>query len=516
MLCGRLKFVFRFEGGEYVEKALGELRERLGEVYDLRAAAGLLVWDRATMMPPKGAESRGRQTALLGRLAHEKFTAPRIGELLDELPDEDFPYDSDEAGLLRTTRRQYERESRKPADLVSRLARHSAASYGAWAKARPNDDFEAVRPFLEETLELSRELAACFPESEHPADALIAETDPGMNAASVKSVFSELREGLVPLVEEISERPNFDDSCLRQRFPEKEKMEFAEGIVRRFGYDFERGRCDLTLHPFAIRFGWGDARITTRVHDDDFRYPLLPTMHESGHAMYEQGVREEYEGTPLGRGASAGVHESQSRLWENLVGRSRAFWEHFHPEARKRFASQLGDVPFEEFYGAMNRVEPSLIRTNADEVTYNLHVILRFDFELALLEGSMEVRDLPEVWRERMKKDLVVEVPDDRDGVLQDSHWFQRPIGGVFQGYTLGNVMSVPFYRAALDARPEIEDDIRGGNFETLRAWLTENIYRHGSKYEAPELLENATGRSLTVEPYLDYLRSKYGELYSL
>lgn len=499
-----------------MEKAFGELRERLGEVYDLQAAAQLLVWDRATMMPPKGAESRGRQTALLRRLAHERFTDPKLGELLDELADEDLPYDSDEAGLLRVTRRKYEHEARKPADLVSRLARHSAASYGAWAKARPSDDFESVRPFLEETLELSRELAACFPESVHPADALIAEMDPGMDASSVGSVFAELREGLVPLVGGISARPNFDDSCLRQRFPEKEKMEFAEAIVRRFGYDFERGRHDLTLHPFATRFGWGDARITTRVDENDFRRPLFTTMHESGHAMYEQGVKKEYEGTPLGRGTSAGAHESQSRLWENLVGRSRAFWERFYPEARKRFASYLGDVSFEEFHGAINRVEPSLIRTDTDEVTYNLHVILRFDFELALLEGSMEARDLPEAWRERMKKDLGVEVPDDRDGVLQDSHWFQRPIGGVFQGYALGNVMSVPFYRAALDARPEMEKDIRAGNFETLRGWLTENVYRHGSKYEAPELLENATGRGLAVEPYLDYLRSKYGELYSL
>lgn len=499
-----------------MERALAELRERLGEVYDLQAAASLLLWDRATMMPPKGAESRGRQTALLGRLAHERFTDPRIGELLDELGDVDFPYDSDEAGILRVTRRKYEHEARKTPDLVSRFARHSAASYGAWARARPAGDFESVRPFLEETLELSRELAACFPESGHPADALIAEMDPGMDAESVKTVFSELREGLIPLVEEISSRPNFDDSCLRQRFPKKEKMEFAEAIVRRFGYDFERGRHDLTLHPFAIRFGWGDARITTRVYENDFRYPLLTTMHESGHAMYEQGVAKEFEGTPLGRGTSAGVHESQSRLWENLVGRSRAFWEHFYPEAQKGFASQLGNVSFEEFYRAINRVEPSLIRTDADEVTYNLHVILRFDFELALLEGSMEVRDLPDAWRERMRKDLGVEVPDDRDGVLQDSHWYQRPIGGVFQGYALGNVMSVPFHRSALEANPEVENDIRAGNFETLRGWLTENIYRHGSKYEAPELLKNATGRGLAVESYLDYLRAKYGELYSL
>jgi carboxypeptidase Taq len=501
-----------------MEPGLEELKKRLGEVYDLRYAANLLRWDEATYMPPGGVVARGRQLATLDRLAHERFTDPAMGELLEGLRsyEEELPYDSDEAALIRVTSREYGRAARKPPGFVARLAEHSSASYHAWKGARPDDDFATMRSYLEETLDLSRELSSFFPESEHVADPLIAEADPGMNAASVRAVFSGLREVLVPLVEEISEKPPVDDSFLRQPFDEVEQLALGEAVIGRFGCDFARGRQDLTAHPFMVKLSWGDVRITTRFKDNDMREPLFTTMHEAGHALYEQGVSRKFDGTPLGEVNYHGVHESQSRLWENIVGRSLPFWTFFYPRLQERFPGRFDSVSLGEFYRAINKVEPSLIRTEADEVTYDLHVILRFDLELALLEGSLEVRDLPEAWRERMKNDLGIVPPDDRDGVLQDSHWYDGTIGGMFQGYTLGNIMGAQFYRAALAAKPELPGEICSGEFGALRGWLRENVYRHGSKYAELEILQRATGSPLAIGPYVDYLRSKYGEIYSL
>lgn len=500
-----------------MEAGLRRLRDRLAEVFDLRYAAALLYWDQATYMPPGGAAARGRQLATLRRIAHEKFTDPALGELLEELrPVEEYPYGSDEAALVRVTRREHERAVALPPEFVAELSGHASASFAAWTRGRPADDFEGMRPYLERTLELSRRYAEFFPGHEHPADPLIEGSDYGMTARVVRAAFSELREALVPLVAEVSERPRPDDSCLRQPFDEAGQFAFSEDVIRRFGYDFERGRQDLTTHPFATKFSTGDVRITTRSRENDLRSPLFPTLHESGHAMFEQGVSAAYEGTPLSRGTSMGVHESQSRLWENLIGRSRPFWDFFYPRLKDTFPEELGSVEQEEFYRAINRVERSRIRTDADEVTYNLHVILRFDLELALLEEDLEVRDLPEAWRERMREDLGVVPESDRDGVLQDAHWFNGTIGGMFQGYALGNIMSAQFFDAALREHPEIPDEVSSGEFGALHGWLTENVYRPGKKYTAAETLERATGSTMRIEPYMTYLRSKYGELYGL
>ena len=314
----------------------------------------------------------------------------------------------------------------------------------------------------------------------------------------------------------ITEQAPADDACLRQVFPEAKQWDFGLDIARRFGYDFERGRQDKAPHPFTINFSIGDVRITTRVQEDFLGDALFSTLHEAGHAMYEQGIRTEFEGTPLAGGTSAGVHESQSRLWENLVGRSRPFWRAFYPKLQETFPGQLGSVPLEIFYQAINKVERSLIRTDADEVTYNLHVMLRFDFELALLEGELAVKDLPEAWRERFKADLGIVPPDDRDGVMQDVHWYDGAIGGAFQGYTLGNILSAQFYAAALQAHPEIPAEMEQGEFGTLHAWLVEQVYQHGSKFTANELVQRVTGGPMRIEPYVGYLRGKYGELYDL
>lgn len=501
-----------------MEPKFQELKTRLLEVNDLSAAAGVLYWDQSTYMPPGGTVARGRQMATLSRLAHEKFTDPAIGKLLNALtPYEDsLPYDSDEASLLRVTRRDYERAIKIPAEFTAEVTKHTSESYQVWTEARPANDFEAVRPYLEKTLDYSRQAANFFPGYEHIADPLIESSDYGMTATDVRRIFAELRGELVPIAKAITEQPPADDACLHQHFPVEKQIAFSMDAAQQFGYDLNRGRQDKTHHPFMTKFSLGDVRITTRSKEDDLGDALFSTLHETGHALYEQGIRMELEGTPLAGGTSSGVHESQSRLWENIVGRSRGFWQCFYPKLQSTFPEQLGSVPLDEFYRAINKVERSLIRTDADEVTYNLHVMLRFDFELALLEGTLEIRELPDAWRERFDADFGIVPPDDKDGVLQDVHWYFGLIGGSFQGYTLGNILGAQFFATALKAHPGIPSQIEKGDFGTLHTWLKENLYQHGSKYTALEIIERATGSSLLIEPYMAYLRTKYGKLYDL
>jgi carboxypeptidase Taq len=337
-----------------------------------------------------------------------------------------------------------------------------------------------------------------------------------MRASTVRALFAALREQLVPIVQAITAQPVADDACLRQHFPEAQQLAFGLEAIKQLGYDFDRGRQDKTHHPYMIKFSLGDVRITTRFSENDLGNALFSTIHEAGHALYEQGIRMEFEGTPLASGTSAGVHESQSRLWENIVGRSRGFWQFFYPRLQATFPDQLGGVPLDIFYRAINKVKPSLIRVDADEVTYNLHVMMRFDFELDLLEGRLAVRDLPDAWHERTQSDLGIAPPDDRDGVLQDVHWYGGPIGGAFQGYTLGNILSAQFFESAIRAHPAIRAEIATGKFDTLHGWLKQNIYQHGRKFTASQLVERATGGPLSFEPYIRYLREKYGELYQL
>lgn len=502
---------------DYASK-LRELKIRLLEISDLNAAASVLAWDQATYMPPGGAAARGRQIALLSRLAQEKFIDPQIGKLLDDLRpyEESLPYEDDDASLIRVTRREYERALRIPPEFMARFNEHSAEAYMVWAEARPANDFRKVQPYLEKTLDFSRELSNFFPGYEHIADPLIDFADYGMKVSTVRKLFDDLRAAQVPLVQAITAQEAVDDSCLRKHYPEAAQLAFGEQVVRRLGYDFQRGRIDKTHHPFATSFSIGDVRITTRVREDYLGECLFSNIHEAGHAMYEQGVDPKYEGTPLAGGTSAGVHESQSRLWENIVGRSLPFWEYFYPELQRAFPEQLQDVSLETFYRAINKVERSLIRTDADEVTYNLHVMLRFDLELALLEGTLAVRDLPEAWRERFQADFGITPPDDRDGCLQDVHWFAGVIGGAFQGYTLGNILAAQFYAEALKAHPQIPEEMRQGKFDTLHRWLIENIYRHGRKFTAPELVRRVTGGDIAIEPYIAYLKAKYGQIYRL
>jgi len=501
-----------------IEERKAELLGRLAEIKNLNGAAAVLIWDQATYMPSGGNAARGRQLATLRRLAHEQFTAPEIGNLLDDLQPyvESLPHDSDDAAIWRVTRRDYDLATKVPATYAAEIAEHTTTSYAAWADARPANDFATMQPILEKTLAYSRQYGDFFPGYEHIADPLIDQADYGMKVSTVRPLFNELRKRLTPMVKTIQGQPTIDDSCLHQHFPEQEQWDFGVDVIKKFGYDFERGRQDKTHHPFMIQFSLGDVRITTRVNENRLDEYLFSTLHECGHGVYEQGISMEYEGTPLAGGTSAGVHESQSRLWENLVGRSRGFWEGHYEKLQTVFPEQLNNVDLETFYRAINKVEPSLIRTDADEVTYNLHVIIRFELELELLEGTLAIADLPEAWRARYTEQLGVTPPDDVDGVLQDVHWYAGLIGGSFQGYTLGNIMTAQFYNQAVAAHPEIPSQIIAGEFGTLHSWLHEKIYRPGSKFTTAELLENVTGQPLTLEPYMGYLQEKYGGIYSL
>ncbi len=495
-----------------------KLTSLLAEINDLHAAVEVLYWDRNTYMPPKGILARGRQLATLSQIAHQKLTDGTIAQLLEDLTgyEHDLPYDADDASLIRLTRRQCDRASKIPAEFTARFSRIQSECYQAWAIARQENNFPHVQPFLERMLDLSREYSSFFPEAQHVADPHIAESDYGMSAVSIRSIFAELRSQLVPLVQAITSQPPVDDSCLHQHYPEAEQIAFSHSILKQIGYDFDRGRQDKTLHPFMTKFSIDDVRITTRYYENDLSQGLFSTIHEMGHAFYEMGNAFALEGTPLAGGVSQGLHESQSRLWENLVGRSRSFWRYFYPQLQAHFPTQLGTVPLETFYRAINRVSRSLIRTDADEITYNLHVMIRFDLELDLLAGKLAIKDLPAAWNDRYQNDLGIMPSCDGEGVLQDVHWYSLSIGGMFQGYTLGNLMSAQFLDAVLVDRPNIFAGIETGDFTVLHDWLKSHIYYHGRKFTAAETIDRVTGKSLGTQPLIDYFRRKYGEIYQL
>jgi len=490
------------------------LRERLARIQNVNKAAMVLSWDQNTYMPPGGVAGRGQQLATLAQIAHEMFVADDTGELLERAAAEAEPhaYDSDEASVVRVTRRDYDRQRKLSSELVGRLRRHSSEARSVWVRARQENDFAAFAPHLRNTVDLSHEMADAYGYEHRPYDALVETTEPGIATDDLERIFGELRAGQVPLIREIASRPQVDDSVLHQPYDETKQEEFGKMVVTRYGYDFNRGRLDRTVHPFAISFGLGDVRITTRYYPDFLSPSLFGTMHESGHGMYEQGVGASLEGTPLARGASAGLHESQSRLWENLVGRSRRFWQHFYPQLQELFPAQVGTVPLDNFYRAVNRVHPSFIRVEADELTYNMHIMLRFELENDFLEGRLEVNDAPEAWRTKLREYLGVTPANDTDGVLQDIHW-SSGLGG-FAGYTLGNVIAAQLWEKAVSENPEIPDEIEHGRFSALLGWLQHNVYRHGRKYQPNELVERVTGKPISTEPYLRYLRTKFGDIY--
>jgi carboxypeptidase Taq len=490
-----------------------ELIRRSKELGVLNSCAAVLGWDQQTYMPPSGAGLRGEQMALLASISHQKLTDPKIGELLaaaESQPDLD---DAARANL-RELRRGYDRATKLPQSLVEELARVTTQAQQAWQQAKSKNDFATFRPWLEKVVALKRQEAAAVGFTEHPYNALIEEYEPGTTVAQLRDLFAGLTRDLVPLNRRIAESGKKPDAAILHReFPIDRQKVFAEAAAAAFGFDFAAGRLDTTAHPFCSGFGPGDCRITTRYNPRFFNEAFFGVLHETGHALYEQNLPAEHFGTPLGAACSFGIHESQSRLWENQVGRGRPFWEHFFPRLQQTFPSALAGVGLDAFYFAVNDVKPSLIRVEADEATYNLHIALRFELELSLLTGDLPVADLPRVWNERIKALLGLDVPSDARGCLQDIHWSFGGIG-YFPTYTLGNLYAAQFMEAARRDLPGLDDDFRRGEFARLRGWLTDRIHRHGQRYRAPELCRRATGRDLSPQPFLDYLKAKYEPLY--
>jgi carboxypeptidase Taq len=491
------------------EPKLDRLRERLAEVTDLSKASTLLFWDQRVMMPPGGSGARAEALATLSSLTQERFVAPDIGQLLEDLRglEEASEYDSFEAGLIRVTRRDYEKATRVPPELVGEMSRRSALALAAWGPAKEQSNFELLRPHLEKHLELKHRYVACFEPADETYDVLLDNYEPDMKSAEVREIFGQLKRELVPLVQEIGEAGEVDDSFLRQGFDPAAQQAFGLQVLRRFGYTDEEWRLDQTSHPFQATPGHGDIRLTTNFRPDDLT-SLFATMHEFGHGIYERGVDPSLARTPLGSGVSLGLHESQSRTWENLVGRSRPFWRFFYPRLQEAFPEQLRSVDDERFYRAINKVHPSLIRIDADEVTYNMHIILRFELEQELIDSRLAVKDLPQAWNERMAEYLGIEVPDDSRGVLQDMHWAGGSFG-YFPTYSLGNVISVQIWERVREELGDLDASFERGEFDALREWLQQHLYVLGRKFTPQETIERVSGSRIDPTPYLRYLREK-------
>jgi carboxypeptidase Taq len=500
---------------------LEQLRLVLGEVSDLGRARALLAWDERTQMPPAGAGPRAEQLATLSRIRHERLISDEVGALLEGAAEEvdGLPYESNEASLVRVTRRQWEKARRVPAELRAEMTRTASLAEHAWVGFRASSDFDGFLPYLERNIDLRRRYVECFdgfPGFEHPYDPLLDDFEPGMTTADISAVLAELRDGIRPLVAEISAHGDtVDDSCLYGEFPIGEQERLAREVVAALPLEDGVWRLDPTVHPFATAIAPCDIRITTRFDGDYIGASLWAVIHEAGHGLYEHGIPRELWRSPLASPSSLGFHESQSRLWENWVGRSRPYLAHLHPMLRERFPVAFGSVDVDALYRAANKIEPSLIRMEADQVTYNLHIVLRFELEVELFEGRLKPADLRDAWNARTADYLGVEVPDDASGILQDVHW---PTGsfGYFPTYALGNVIAGQLWDRITSEMPDVEDRIGRGELAPLRDWLRENLHRHGNKFMPKELIERVVGGPIDVQPYLGQLRARAVEIYGI
>ena len=498
-----------------MSEKLNQLKEILGEVSDLNHAASVLSWDQQVNMPPGGGEARGQQLATLGKLSHEKSTSDKVGKLLDDLKQEFAGSDSDDAALVRVAARNFDKTMRVPSEFVSEQAVVTTAAFEAWVEAKKKSDFSIFHPHLEKVFDLARKYVSFFPPSDHPYDVLLDDYEPGMKTADVQGIFDKLRPQQVKLIRNIKSAKQVKADFLHKKYAEKKVWDFSAAIASKFGYDFTRGRQDKAAHPFETSFSVNDVRITNRYEPDNPLATLFSGMHEAGHAMYEQGVNPAYERTPLANGVSSAVHESQSRMWENLVGRSLPFWEYFFPELKRAFPTQLDGISAKTFYKAINKVEPTFIRVNADEATYNLHIMLRLELEIGMIEGKIAIKDLPEIWNAKMQEYLGITPPDDAHGVLQDIHWSAGLIG-YFPTYALGNLVSAQLWEKINKDIRDLDEQIHNGKFDTLLAWLRKNIHVHGHKYDPQDLVKKVAGSKIDPSAYVRYLTKKYSDIYGL
>jgi carboxypeptidase Taq len=501
------------------------LLERMGQVNDLLNAKSVLAWDARVMMPPGGSETRAKQLATLSVLARDHLVAAETRKALDSAEAEvaSLPAESVERVICAQAREAIDYHLRIPADLVRRRAETGSIGQDIWARARAESNFAAFAPVLEETVALNREMAEYIGYKDHPYDALMYRFEPGETVATLKPLFARLRKGMLPLLRAIAEKQGPRIDFLKRPFPKQAQLDFGLKMAAKLGYDLNRGRLDTTVHPFEVSFTRNDVRITTRVNENWMPMSLFGSLHEAGHALYEQYADPAFVRTPLATdlvglyavsGVSFGAHESQSRLFENHVGRSREFWELNFPEARAAFPEQLADIDAETFWRAVNRVEPGFIRVEADELTYDFHIMLRVDLEAALIDGSLKVADLPAAWNAKIKEYLGLTVPNDGQGVLQDVHWSSGQIG-TFCNYTIGNVMAGQLFEVAKkDAG--VANGLATADYTPLREWMTEHVHRHGRRYTRDELLVRSTGRKLDPEPYIAHLTAKYSEIYGI
>jgi carboxypeptidase Taq len=497
-----------------VSDPIAELRVRLGEIEDLGIAAGVLGWDQQTMMPPRGAQTRAESLGTLARISHDMFVAPETGRLLEAAAAalNGAEPDGDDLRLVRVTSRRWEKRRRVPTELAAELARAGSIGQEVWTVARRENDFAAFAPYLKRNLELARRYVDCFDSYDCAYDVLLDDYEPEMRTADVRRLFGELRAELVPLIAKVADLP-IDDSCLHGRFPIDGQRRLVAGAVALMGFDPAGWRIDDSAHPFATSFGSGDVRITTRWDETYFASALFGAMHECGHGLYEAGIAASLQRTPIGHPDSLGLHESQSRLWENMVGRSREFCIVMAPRIARQFAGEVAALDADTLFRAVNRVKPSLIRVEADEATYALHIVIRFELEQELIDGRLAVADLPAAWNARVKEYLGIEVPSDADGVLQDVHWSAGMIG-YFPTYAIGNLIAGQLWARVHEDIPDLRAQIAAGELGALSIWLGDRVHRHGSKYTTTELLARVLGRPIEVQPFVSYLKRKLSDVY--
>jgi carboxypeptidase Taq len=499
-----------------ITKVYDALIVELREISLLSSVADVLGWDERTQLPPKGTENRANQLALLARLTHHRFTSPKIDDLLKTLEGSVSPGESEMSANVRETRRAYDRAKKLPESLVEELTQTAVMAQQAWVSARKNADFPSFAPWLEKTLSLKRQEANCIGFKAHPYDALLDEFEPGDTTADLTAVFSELRGPLVDLIARIGQSPRKTPAEILERsYPKLAQEKLAREAAAAIGFDFDAGRLDVSVHPFCTGLGPGDTRMTTRYDENYFGDAFFGVLHETGHGLYNQGLPPQHFGTPCGQYISLGIHESQSRMWENLVGRSRSFWRFFLPKTKAAFPDALNGVSEDDWYRAINDVRPSLIRTESDEATYNLHILLRFELEQAMISGDLAVADIPAAWNEKMKSYLGLVPPDAAKGVLQDIHWSGGAIG-YFPTYTLGNMYAAQFFEQARKDLGDLDAMFARGEFAPLLGWLRQNIHSLGRRYTARQLVKKVTGKDLSAQPLLAYLNHKAAEVYGV
>jgi carboxypeptidase Taq len=486
----------------------------LSRIADINYSAGVLNWDQETYMPPKGAATRAQQLATLAGIAHDMSTSEELGKLLEDLG-KDASLDEKQKRNVAQSLKNYKDQKKYSTDFVEKMSRTISESFVAWQEAKQKDDFSIFEPKLSQLVELKKQECEILGYKDHPYDALLDQYEPGAKTAELIVLFTDVRAQLVDFVKQIAARPQNNDKFMYAHYDKDKQWNYGIDLLKQMGYDFQAGRQDLSTHPFTTNFGSQDVRVTTLVSDRNLNEMMWSCIHEGGHALYEQGLPESEYGLPSGEYISLGIHESQSRLWENNVGRSFPYWKANFPKLRATFPENLGDVTEKDFYKAMNIVKPSLIRTNADELTYHFHILIRFEIEKALIEGTIAVKDLPSYWNAKYKGYLGIDVPSDAKGVLQDIHWSHGSFG-YFPTYSLGSFYAAQFFAQAQKQVPGLEADIEKGNMAPLLKWLRENIHRYGKFYKADELCEKLTGEKLNFRYFMDYARKKYSELYQL